>query len=186
MGGPFSLRCLSPLGSPAVGTGQTQPMRVGMLRRRLDGFAVSINRPVSQLTAGGRLAQPAQHVFFCNSKGQHGFETKLAFLASHEARRRAAVKPRPTCFPSSTPAPYGARCGVQGGERKRVSSGHNRRRRLATGSRQPKRGFDTAVSKTTIEVADHYPCQGDALDPFRVPWVQLLRLSPRENYRPSL
>ena len=57
-----------------------------MLRRRLDGFAVSINRPVSQLTAGGRLAQPAQHVFFCNSKGQHGFETKLAFLASHEAR----------------------------------------------------------------------------------------------------
>ena len=36
-------------------------------------------------------------------------------------------------------------------------SGHNRRRRLATGSRQPKRGFDTAVSKTTIEVADHYP-----------------------------
>ena len=77
---------------PAVGAGQTQPMRVGMLRRRLDGFAVSINRPVSQLTAGGgRLAQPAQHVFFCNSKGQHGFETKLAFLASHEACRRMAV-----------------------------------------------------------------------------------------------
>ena len=117
-GKAFSLRCLSPLCSPVVGAGQTQPMRVGMLRRRLDGFAVSINRPVSQLTAGGRLTQPAQHVFFCNSKGQHGFETKLAFLASHEARRRAAVKPRPTCFPSSTPAPYGARCGVQGGERK--------------------------------------------------------------------
>ena len=64
-----------------------------MLRRRLDGFAVSINRPVSQLTAGGRLTQPAQHVFFCNSKGQHGFETKLAFLASHEARRRMAAFP---------------------------------------------------------------------------------------------
>ena len=47
--------------------------------------------------------------------------------------------------------------GVQGGERKRVPSGHNRCRRLATGSRQPKRGFDTAVSKTTIEVAEHYP-----------------------------
>ena len=55
MGGPFSLRCLSPLCSPAVGTRQTQPMRVGMLRRRLDGFAVSINRPVSQLTVGGGL-----------------------------------------------------------------------------------------------------------------------------------
>ena len=35
-------------------------------------------------------------------------------------------------------------------------------------------------------VQGYYPCQGDALDPFRVPEVQLLRLSPRENYRPSL
>ena len=51
-----------------------------------------------------------------------------------------------------------ARCGVQGGERKRVPGGHNRRRRLATGSRQPKRGFGTAVPKTMIEVADHCPC----------------------------
>ena len=156
-------------------------MRVGMLRRRLDGFAVSINRPVSQLTAGGRLAQPAQHVFFCNSEGQHGFETKLAFLASHEARRRMAVFPiQLTTNPHQTreprgPSPSGGktpanllsleypralwtRCGVQGGERKRVPSGHNRRRRLATGSRQPKRGFGTAVPKTTIEVADHCPC----------------------------
>ena len=44
--------------------------------------------------------------------------------------------------------------GVQGGERKRASCGCNRRRRLATGSRQPKRGFGTAVPKTTIEVAE--------------------------------
>ena len=51
----------------------------------------------------------------------------------------------------------GAQSGVQGGERKRVPSGHNRRRRLATGSRQPKRGFGTAVPKTTIEVAGHCP-----------------------------
>ena len=51
-----------------------------------------------------------------------------------------------------------AQSGVKGGERKRVPSGHNRRRRLATGSRQPKRGFGTAVPKTTIEVADHCPC----------------------------
>ena len=108
MSGPFSLRCLSPLCSPAVGAGQTQPMRVGMLRRRLDGFAVSINRPVSQLTAGGRLTQPAQHVFFCNSKGQHGFETKLAFLASHEARRRMAVFPiQLTTNPHHTREPRG-------------------------------------------------------------------------------
>ena len=60
------------------------------------------------------------------------------------------------CLPSALRA-YGAQSGVKGGERKRVPSGHNRRRRLATGSRQPKRGFDTAVSKTTIEVADYYP-----------------------------
>ena len=59
-----------------------------------------------------------------------------------------------------------ARCGVKGGERKRVPSGHNRRRRLATGSRQPKRGFDTAVSKTTIEVAGHCPlCEPRGLSP---------------------
>ena len=32
MGGPFSLRCLSPLCSPAVGVGHTYPLRVGMLR----------------------------------------------------------------------------------------------------------------------------------------------------------
>ena len=49
---------------------------------------------------------------------------------------------------------HGAQSGVKGGERKRVPSGHNRRRRLATGSRQPKRGFGTAVPKTTIEVAE--------------------------------
>ena len=78
---------------PQLALGRLKGKPVGMLRRRLDGFAVSINRPVSQLTAGGRLAQPAQHVFFCNSKGQHGFETKLAFLASHEACRRMAVFP---------------------------------------------------------------------------------------------
>ena len=60
--------------------------------------------------------------------------------------------------PRAPCAPMARSPGCRGGERKRVSSGHNRRRRLATGSRQPKRGFDTAVSKTTIEVADFYPC----------------------------
>ena len=165
--------------------------------------------------------------------------------ASREARRRAAVKPRPACFPSSTlrgcaaqsgvkgyyplrepwhlschgglcaivtgnptnpraarpvaerryfrsqlarlpntPAPYGRGAGSRAARGRRKAgcpwdnpvclwqtelfkfylksspspSGHNRRRRLATGSRQPKRGFGTAVPKTTIEVADHCPC----------------------------
>ena len=122
-----------------------------------------------------------QLVYFCNAKGQREFEFTLAFLASHEACRRmavfamqpagsrtrpasreacrrAAVASQPSCMSPEQPRALWARSGVQGGERKRVPSGHNRRRRLATGSRQPKRGFDTAVSKTTIEVAGHYPC----------------------------
>ena len=108
MSGPFSLRCLSPLCSPAVGAGQTQPMRVGMLRRRLDGFAVSINRPVSQLTAGGRLAQPALLGYSHNAKGQRDFISTLAFLASHEARRRMAVFPiQLTTNPHQTREPRG-------------------------------------------------------------------------------
>ena len=44
MGGPFSLRCLSPLGSPAGGAGQTQPMRIGMFWRGLGGFAAQNSR----------------------------------------------------------------------------------------------------------------------------------------------
>ena len=93
--------------------------------------------------------------------------TKPARPASREACCRAAVKPgQAACLPSTLRA-FGAQSGVQGGERKRVSSGHNRRRRLATGSRQPKRGFDTAVSKTTIEVAGHCPC---AACQTREPW----------------
>ena len=39
MGGPFSLRCLSPLCSPAVGVEHTQMSVLGMLRCSLDIFA---------------------------------------------------------------------------------------------------------------------------------------------------
>ena len=39
MGGPFSLRCLSPLCSPAVGGGQAYPLRGGMLQCSLEIFA---------------------------------------------------------------------------------------------------------------------------------------------------
>ena len=49
MGGPFSLRCLSPLCSPAVGAGQTQMAVFGMLRRGLDGFAAQKAARVSKL-----------------------------------------------------------------------------------------------------------------------------------------
>ena len=37
---------------------------------------------------------------------------------SREVRRRAAVKPRPACFPSSTLRGCAAQSGVKGGERK--------------------------------------------------------------------
>ena len=40
MGGPFSLRCLSPLCSPAVGVGHTYTLRVGMLRCDLGILAI--------------------------------------------------------------------------------------------------------------------------------------------------
>ena len=43
MGGPFSLRCLSPLCPGAVGVGHTYPLRVGMLRCGLRIFAALIS-----------------------------------------------------------------------------------------------------------------------------------------------
>ena len=43
MGGPFSLRCLSPLCSPAGGAGQTQIAALGMLRCGWTGFAAQKN-----------------------------------------------------------------------------------------------------------------------------------------------
>ena len=74
---------------------------------------------------------------FCNVKDQYDFISTLAFLASRracrptavfpsqltrscttpasrEARRRAAVTPQPTCFPSSGPAPIGRGMGCRG------------------------------------------------------------------------
>ena len=57
MGGPFSLRCLSPLCSPAVGGGQAYPLRGGMLRRGLGIFAAQMNRLIFFFpqSAWGRL-----------------------------------------------------------------------------------------------------------------------------------
>ena len=44
MGGPFSLRCLTPLCFPAVGAGQTQMTMIGMFGGGLDGFAARKDR----------------------------------------------------------------------------------------------------------------------------------------------
>ena len=135
MDGPFSLRCLSPLCSPAGGAGQTQMAALGMLRvagvvsqREETGlfFFCVCRYPCINNTAWDASMRLG---YFCNAKCQRDFKSTLAFLVSHEACRRmavfsiqlagsytrpasreaccrAAVKPRPTCFPSSTPAPY--------------------------------------------------------------------------------
>ena len=65
MGGPFSLRCLSPPCPGAVGGGHTQPLQGGMLWRSL--------------------------CFFRKAKGRREIKSTLAFSASHEARRRMAA-----------------------------------------------------------------------------------------------
>ena len=99
MGGPFSLRCLSPLCSPAVGVGQAYPLRVGMTpvawrscSAEYEGFCFRRSRRRAGLSPTewdgfmmvGRL---------CRDKSQQVFEKMWAFAASHEARRRMAVFP---------------------------------------------------------------------------------------------
>ena len=144
MGGPFSLRCLSPLCSPAGGTGQTQSMRVELLQCSLAGFAAQKNRLVFSLRLmlcllNQRVAWDASSRlgYSCNTKDQRVFFHTLAFIASHEARRRmavfaiqlawshirpssreaccrAAVSPQPSRISLECPAPYGRGVGCRG------------------------------------------------------------------------
>ena len=51
-GKAFSLRCLSPLCSPAVGAGQTQMAMIGMVRCGLGGFAARRKRLIFFFAAG--------------------------------------------------------------------------------------------------------------------------------------
>ena len=44
MGGPFSLRCLSPPSPPRLAWGMLRETRIGMLRRSLGGFATRVNK----------------------------------------------------------------------------------------------------------------------------------------------
>ena len=55
----FSLRCLSPLCSAAVGAGQAQMAMLGMFRWGLGGLAASISRLVFRFVVGGEHTQPA-------------------------------------------------------------------------------------------------------------------------------
>ena len=143
-GKAFSLRCLSPLCSPAGGAGQTQPMRIGMFWRGLGGFAAQNSRLGFCSTVGinnhaqtTQLDALMQLGFFRNTKGQRDFISILAFIASHEARRRmavfsiqlarshtrpasrgtcraTAVKSRPSLMSFECSRAPWARCGVQG------------------------------------------------------------------------
>ena len=144
MGGPFSLRCLSPLCSPAVGVRQTQMAILGMLWCGWGGFAAQKNK-LDFFQCDWRWADSTSAAwnasmyfgYFCNTKCQRGFKSTLAFVASRrtcrptavftiqatwsytkpasrEACRRAAVTPQPSCFPSSSPAPKGRGVGCRG------------------------------------------------------------------------
>ena len=122
---------------PQVALGRLKGKPVGMLRRNLAGFAAKKQAcffhygwhyAYSISIAWDASSRPG---YSCNTKGQRDFKSTLTFVASHEACRRmaafamqkagshtepasreacrrAAVKPRPTCFPSSAPRPMGA------------------------------------------------------------------------------
>ena len=120
MGGPFSLRCLSPLCSPAVGTGQTQrnasldvSAEIGWLRsaKKRASFFLSL----ALYILNQRCWDDSMLLgYFRNTKSQRNFISTLAFYASHEARCRAAVTPQPTRISLECPRALRARCGVQG------------------------------------------------------------------------
>ena len=85
MGGPFSLRCLSPLCSGAVGGGQAYPLRVKM--------APAAWRSCS-----------AKYEGFCFRRSRRGAGLPHARPASREARCRAAVASRPCRMSPERPA----------------------------------------------------------------------------------
>ena len=120
MGGPFSLRCLSPLCSPAGGVEHTQMAVLGMCLCCLDGFAAQENRLDFSSVIGASHTQivplgiiPHRNLdIFVTQKASVGSNPRWPILraggpvarrreqgihtrpASREARCRAAVKPR--------------------------------------------------------------------------------------------
>ena len=85
-GKAFSLRCLSPLCSPAVDARHTQIAVLGMFQCSLDDGAAQKNRivffcgwryPYTNNTAWDASMQLG---YICNTKCQRGFKSTLAFL----------------------------------------------------------------------------------------------------------
>ena len=85
MGGPFSLRCLSPLCSPAVGGRQTYLLQVKMV-------------PTAWRSCS------AKYEGFCFRRSRRGAGLPHARPASREARCRAAVASRPCRMSPERPA----------------------------------------------------------------------------------
>ena len=132
--GLFSLRCLSPLCSPAGGVEHTQMAVLGMCLCCLDGFAAQENRLDFSSVIGASHTQivplgiiPHRNLdIFVTQKASVGSNPRWPFAAggpvarwrsvlfneqgihtrpaSREARCRAAVKPRTSCMSLYAPA----------------------------------------------------------------------------------
>ena len=123
-GKAFSLRCLSPLCSPAVGGGHAYPLRVEIMPVAwrfcsvTNGGSASPQLAVGRLTCCGfrRFPEDRREPWHGRCHGDlcamdTGNPTRIA---SREACRRAAVILRPACFPPSSPAPFGRGVGCRG------------------------------------------------------------------------
>ena len=133
MGRPFSLRCLSPLCSPAVSAGQTQIAVLGMLRCSLDIFETqkaSVGSNPRWLFYASRRACCRMAVFSIQLAGNH------TEPASREACCRAAVTPQPSRISLECPAPYGRGVGCRGSP---PAASHEACRRMAVFSIQQTR-----------------------------------------------
>ena len=96
-GKAFSLRCLSPLCSPAVGARHTQIAVLGMLRRSLDIFATQ----KTSVNIESRWPFSASHEA-CRRMAVFSIQLTRSYIrpASREACCRAAVKLKPSHFSS--------------------------------------------------------------------------------------
>ena len=100
-GKAFSLRCLSPLCSPAVGVEHTQMAVLGMLRCSLDIFATQ----KTSVNIESRWPFSASHEA-CRRMAVFSIQLTRSYIkpASREARCRAAVTPQPSHMSPYAPA----------------------------------------------------------------------------------
>ena len=90
MGGPFSLRCLSPLCSPTVDVGHTYLLWLERVLATWLFCHAKREACASPQWTAGRLTHCGAE-YYRGNRGQRVFFCTLAFSASHEACRRMAV-----------------------------------------------------------------------------------------------